>query len=479
MDLDKLTEQELRYLAKKIEENKKVDTKVDLISTYVPHTTQEAFHKSDKQIRLLQGGNRSGKSTAGVIEDVWWALGEHPYFEINTPVRGRIVSTDFPHGIKEVIIPKLEEWVPRRHIKRWHKNNQGDICGIEFKNGSYVDFMAYTQDFIKFAGVALDFVHFDEPPKQDIYEENMLRLVDRAGCAWLTMTPLKEPWIYERLWKPGLEGSEIIDCFSMNTHDNPHLPPEAIRSIELSIAPEEREARLKGQYRHLQGRIYDDFDRAYHVVEPFRIPSSWKWYEVIDPHPKKPHVVIFAALAPDNTLYVVSEMELKGDMIVLGREILKRRKKAPQLIVADVSTMLKESNFSPINPRKQLSDLIGPFIPAEKNPDDGINMVRARLRATIDLYTGVSSPHDTWNNRGIKIFSNCKKTIAQLQDYIWDDGAQRGRRDRADGKAKPLKRNDDYADCIRYLCSVDPTFTNKAHPVRLSNLNRIGKKDKQ
>jgi hypothetical protein len=42
---------------------------------------QLAFHKCDKRGRYIAGGNRGGKTSAEVVEAIWWASDTHPYRE--------------------------------------------------------------------------------------------------------------------------------------------------------------------------------------------------------------------------------------------------------------------------------------------------------------------------------------------------------------------------------------------------------------
>src|SRR5688572_26102994 len=69
------------------------------INSYEPHAKQKKFHSSEKKSRLYIGGNRSGKTTGGIVEDIWWLTNRHPYVDTpNRPVAGRIVSVDFLNG---------------------------------------------------------------------------------------------------------------------------------------------------------------------------------------------------------------------------------------------------------------------------------------------------------------------------------------------------------------------------------------------
>ncbi len=83
------------------------------IRRYQPHEKQHVFHSDPKKKKLYIGGNRSGKTTAGVTEGIWRATGTHPFRpELNKigPTRGRVVGVDFTQGIDKIIIPQYKQW---------------------------------------------------------------------------------------------------------------------------------------------------------------------------------------------------------------------------------------------------------------------------------------------------------------------------------------------------------------------------------
>src|SRR6478752_2652009 len=92
----------IEFLAKSLTQQAKTPN----MHAYIPHSKQSAFHKSDAKGRLYIGGNRSGKSVGGVVEDLWWATGRHPYLKTpELPVHGRIIGVDFINGIQGILLP--------------------------------------------------------------------------------------------------------------------------------------------------------------------------------------------------------------------------------------------------------------------------------------------------------------------------------------------------------------------------------------
>jgi phage terminase large subunit-like protein len=187
-------------------------------TTLGPHRKQDIFHRAKVQIRVASGGNRSGKSTAGINEDVAYALGYRPWLkpddpdykvDVRVPNKGLICGESFQEQVKKVILPKLlgdpEKGVPgaipTNLLADVKRNPQGVITYIRLTNGSEIFLQSYDQDVDLFESADYDWVHFDEPPPRSIWVAVQRGLTDRMAPAWLTMTPLKEPWLYDEVYK--------------------------------------------------------------------------------------------------------------------------------------------------------------------------------------------------------------------------------------------------------------------------------------
>ena len=160
---------------------------------YRPHPKQLLFHGSQKKGRQYIGGNRSGKTTGGINEDIWWLRGEHPYRSVpEPPVIGRITTVDFKTGANKIIIPNLAQWIPPSLLINgsWNDSYNGATHTLHLSNNSELEIMSYDQELEKFAGVPRHFTHFDEEPPRDIFDECKARLIDYGGSWWMTMTPV-------------------------------------------------------------------------------------------------------------------------------------------------------------------------------------------------------------------------------------------------------------------------------------------------
>src|SRR5687768_3943415 len=84
------------------------------IKHYRPHEKQHIFHSALQKKKLYIGGNRSGKTTGGVVEAIWRATCRHPYRpDLNAigPNRGRVIAVDFVNGVEKIIFPQFRQWL--------------------------------------------------------------------------------------------------------------------------------------------------------------------------------------------------------------------------------------------------------------------------------------------------------------------------------------------------------------------------------
>src|SRR3990172_980731 len=115
-DRDSITDEQLDRLAKL--KNMLLDREDKFaIRYYKPQSHQDKFHKSLKKLRLITGGNQSGKTMATTTEGIQLSLGLHPYRKIRVPNKGRVVASDLQKGIGEVIEEKYIKYAPKSEIQ--------------------------------------------------------------------------------------------------------------------------------------------------------------------------------------------------------------------------------------------------------------------------------------------------------------------------------------------------------------------------
>lgn len=424
---------------------------------------QIGFHKSKKQIRLLVAGNRSGKSEALVMESIWLALGTHPYHKIPVPNKGKLYGDTFPIITMETFGPKFKKWLPKSVLdssKPYIRSAQGHLVGINFANGSRVTFGAYQQEAGTSEGGDFDWVGFDEPPPRNIYIANLRGIVDRGGLMWFSMTPLREAWIYDELWVPGVDGTkDYIECFNWSSYDNPYINKSTLDILAAECTPQEREVRIEGLFKKLQGVVIDTYRPEYSDIEPFELDENFVIYEGLDPHSAKPNAALWKAVDRNGFRYACAELDFDGGIYDFGVEIAKVRRRltanGAKFIksISDTSVNTEDWQFK-INMRDELNralrdqgETILPLMAAKKNwLDPGIKKLR-------DLFRPIqqASENNLLMPTEYLFRRNVPKYKYELMHYQWPENI-------TTANVKPIPKWNERVDCSRYIESIAPKF---------------------
>lgn len=254
------------------------DTLADYNAGEKVHEKQMAFHRCKKRNRWVFGGNRSGKTECGAVEAVWLARGIHPYRPNRENVFGWVVSLS-QQVQRDVAQSKIlyylnPAWIEDITMLSGRKDSpfSGVIDQIRIRNvfggTSVLGFKSCDQGREKFQGSSLDFVWFDEEPPKDVYEECLMRVLDKKGDIFGTMTPLKGlTFLYEDVYLNRRKNPEIWYEF-MEWKDNPFLSQEEIERMERTLDQSSLNSRRYGRFSAGEGLVYPEFDENVHVVEP-------------------------------------------------------------------------------------------------------------------------------------------------------------------------------------------------------------------
>ena len=281
------------------------------------HQKQMAFHQCKKRNRWVFGGNRSGKTECGAVECVYMARGIHPYRENRKDTQGWVVSlsqqVQRDVAQKKILRYLRKDWIDEVVMLSGRKDapESGVIDFIRVKNVfggvSVIGFKSCDQGREKFQGASLDYVWFDEEPPQDIYVECRMRVMDRKGDIFATMTPLKGlTFVYNEIFLNRTDDKEIWYEF-MQWSDNPYLDKEEVQGLEGCMDERTLQSRKYGKFGASEGLVYPEFDESIHVIEPFPIPKEWQDNISIDPGLNNPLSAHWYAVDFDDTVYVVFE----------------------------------------------------------------------------------------------------------------------------------------------------------------------------
>lgn len=414
------------------------------------HKKQLAFHKCKKRNRWVFGGNRSGKTECGAAEAVWIARGNHPYRKNRKDTFGWVVSltaqVQRDVAQRKILHYLRPDWIADIVMTSGRKDNPqtGVIDQIVVKNvfggTSVIGFKSCDQGREKFQGSSLDFVWFDEEPPEDVYEECLMRLIDKKGEVFGTMTPLKGlTFLYEKIYLNPKNDPEIWYEF-MEWSDNPYLSKEEIKRLEATMDETTLQSRRYGKFCTREGLVYPEFDESVHVIKPFTIPPEWQDTLSIDPGLKNPLSAHFYCTDFDGNVYVVAEHYRAGEDVDFHARALFE--------IADRLGWKRDEKgrlHALIDPAAGQRTLASAKSVSELFYERGI-LVNPRVNK--DVFTGIAQVKSYLNPKNglpnLYIFENCVNLIREFKGYFWGN-------DEA-----PVKRDDHAMDELRYYLMTRP-----------------------
>lgn len=415
------------------------------VLSYRPNSnTHEAFHKSDKLGRILRGGNRSGKSVAGVVEGIWRATGKHPHQKTHDlPTKGRIVTVDRDAGIKQIILPLLQQWIPasERINGSWEDSYSSSDKVFRLRNGSEIELKTHQQETESFAGVPRHWVWFDEECPQAIFNECRLRLIDYNGVWWMTMTPVEgQDWIYDRFITTE---NKNVDMFEVDISDNPHLNKKALEALDEDLDDDEKKIRRQGIFVPKGGLVLKEFDYTKHVISGNRpVPPGWSVYVSIDHGWNNPTAILWHAVSPEGKVVTFKEHYQSKWVIKQHVQRIKQINKEwdvlPVLYMGDPS-MSQKSAITGTSPLQTYRELGIPLMQAKKDVAGGVDKMNDYFK------------YDMWH-----ITEDCPWMIKEFRGYAFKTYTSPKIADRNNVREEPNKKNDHTPDSARYFFSFMP-----------------------
>lgn len=466
---------DLKRLEKKIIKYKK-NNKLEFYNKEKPHKKQLEFHKSLMRNRWVFGGNRSGKTECGAVETVWLARGNHPFKPNKNNVECWVVSlsTAVQRDVaqKKILNYLNKDWIVDIVMSSGSMSNpqNGVIDFITIKNVfggiSRIGFKSCEMGREKFQGASLDFVWFDEEPPFDIYMECKMRVVDKKGEVFGTMTPLLGlTFVYNKIYL-NEDNDPNVWCIFMEWADNPYLETEEIELVSNSMSKEELSSRRYGNFASSKGLVYHEFKPDIHVIEPFDVPKEWYDNISIDPGLNNPLSAHFYACDYDGVVYVIAEHYKAGESVEYHAQKIK-----------DIAQKL-DWHYDGFNKISALIDsaasqktLAYSKSVAELFYDNGINV---NTKVNKDMFSGISrvkSYLDIKDGKAkIYIFSSCINLIREIKSYFWGENDV------------PKKRDDHALDELRYYIMSRPTtprFKEEKSAIKLDKEKLISKKNRK
>lgn len=334
--------------------------RMETLALYTAFTVVEPFHASNAIWRILVGGNRSSKTTAGLIEDARAFAGCDPYNKYK-PRDGKIllIGLDEKHladpiarklfqpGAFKLIrdeitnLPRFlrpdpnnpqqldpydeayrEKWfdappiIPPRILKR-------PIAWVDRAAGVPAACHSITDWTIEFRssksapkqGDEIDLGHIDESIVNGQHFVEMSRgLVSRAGLGIWTATPQNVSHYLRELKRRNERGDQNVYCAIPTIYDN-YTISEARREEFVASIPSlaERRIRIMGEFAFTGLACYPTYDPQFvHGCEPHEVPQDATRYFILDPGYQHCATVFMAVDREEKHKYVYAAFEIRN-----------------------------------------------------------------------------------------------------------------------------------------------------------------------
>lgn len=455
---------------------------------------------------IFTAANKVGKTVCGSIRGVCLALGEHPFLPEGHPFHdlkrlnwrlpsvGLVVGETLTQTINQKLAPEYIKWIPKICEPTFKRNNGGVVTEITVHKdlkgqplGSKIFFRSYESNVDSFEGIDYDWVHYDEPPPNDIFVAIERGLIATGGISYLTFTSLKEPWLSDLAAEsvdyggndPNVRVIEGGDIWNALKENGGHLDREAIEAFIKICPPDEYDARILGKWMESGARIYGTFRDSFpFIIPPFEIPLTWDWYEILDPADGKHSKWLFAAAAPDEVtvlkqrvsrLFVVDWLSFPAGTLItdMVREVKRKRL---ELDYTEPIELILDAKFG--SRRTTTVDRGEAATWADKLADAGVGYVKLSRSAPGDVDVGHNVVREylrpqLWSMAmneemqeipGIVFFTTCRGKGGPIESMM-----KYKRQLKSD---KPEEMYKDWPDCVRYLCMEYPRCQNRHHRVK-------------
>ena len=419
---------------------------------------QAEAHASTAKMRLITGGNRSGKTLWGVRELIWWLKGEHPFREVPKDVTG-IVSSESYEVQRNTIIETLMQWMPKTKDFQlvWNRENKVMVG----PNGRAL-FKSAEQGWRAFQGIALEFFWQDEEQYVEVFRQLSKRLKGGSFLqSWFTLTPEPDKpdhWTFEELAQKALDGTGDVAHFEFDLEDNRTSRGGFIddREIDDLIARtplDDRPAVIHGKYVKRGGLIYPMWSRDHHIADSKPIKyfldgvrnGVYTAFAALDWGVRNPTAVGLFVEDRDENVQLIDLIYHPAESVSQIKREYKERFAVfqPYFVSADPSIW---NNHESTDPEKTIAgqlmrDESGlPALPLEKGDNDVVNGLDA-CRELLKL--------DPVKGPKFKVQPRCVEFIKEIENYVGEEyvtGASRKNK-----KETPRKKDDHAMDMFRYF----------------------------
>jgi hypothetical protein len=174
------------------------------------------------------------------------------------------------------------EWMPSQKVFTFHKEKTGKGDNVLFPNENTRVIFASATNPEGLESLTAKAAWLDECGQKQFrrqaWEAILRRVAVNRGRILLTTTPYGGGWLKTDIYEPWTKGDKDIEVIQADSIVNPAFPMESYEYAKRTMPEWKFNMFHRGLFSVPAGLIYDCFDGASHVVEPFAIPADWPVY---------------------------------------------------------------------------------------------------------------------------------------------------------------------------------------------------------
>ena len=302
---------------------------------FKPNPGPQTDFLSSSEREVLYGGSAGGGKSYAMLAD--------PLHGLNDPNFSGLLVRHTTEELRE-LIQKSQELYPRaipgikwsERKSQWTSPRGGRL---------WMSYLDKDMDVTRYQGQAFNWIGFDEltqwpSPFAWDYMRSRLRsassmelgLYMRAttnpggsGHSWVKKMFIDPAPYNKPFWATNIETGEEIKYpaghskagqslfkrrfIPASLFDNPYLAESGdYEAMLLSLPEHQRKQLLEGNWDVNEGAAFPEWNRAIHIVEPFKIPSNWTKFRACDYGYGSYTGVVWIAVSPSEQLVVYREL---------------------------------------------------------------------------------------------------------------------------------------------------------------------------
>lgn len=378
---------------------------------------------SDARLNILHGSVRSSKTINCTVR---WLT----YFkngpEGNLAMLGKTMAT-----LKRNVLNDLLDIVGDQNYK-WVDRQQGEL---QILGRRVYCFGANNEDAeSKIRGATFAGAYCDEVTlyPQNVFNQLMARMsVKGAQCFCNTNPDSPFHWFYTDY----IMNNDITDkkVWQFLMDDNLSLDPDYVQSLKEMYTGVWYDRMILGKWVAAQGRIYDMFDPAHHMID------TTEFLRKLDIHPRAIKYFVACDYGTATVMTWGLYAKFPSGLVLKLKEFYYDAVKMNVQKTDGEFAMLFQQWLGKIRPSTIYVDPSAASWKLELM-QRGFNVQNANN----DVINGIRYVSSQLTSGKYYIDISCKNTNEEYQSYVWDEKAQMM------GKDKPLKTHDHTCDCDRY-----------------------------